>query len=44
MALWTLNEAYIAEDDPDGAAIAHELWARAVKLRPPGKQGDEPAV
>ena len=41
LALRTLKEAYIAEDDPDGAAIAQELWDTASWLNAPGLCGDE---
>ena len=41
MALRTLKEAYIAEDDPDGAAIAQELWDTASELSAPGQIGAE---
>ena len=41
MALRTLKEAYIAEDDPDGAAIAQELWDTASRLSAPGLCGAE---
>ena len=42
MALRTLREAYVADDDPEGAEIAQELWDKAAELNPSGLVGDAP--
>ena len=42
MALWTLKEAYVADDDDEGARAAQDLWDTADCLNPPGIVGDAP--
>ena len=44
LALRTLRDAYLADDDEDGARAAQELWDTADCLSPPGQIGAEQPV